>query len=107
MKLLIVIKFVNQDWWKVESGGRQGFVPANYVQMVDTPAETSASPRTDAEQDLVQLKQTTIERKSVLTLSLPLLQNPSSLSHCSGTPTSSCWPKSGRRGLRSLSNGLH
>lgn len=59
----LVFRCFNQEWWKVELSGRQGFVPANYVQKVDTPVESSATPQTSTEEDLVRLKQTTIERK--------------------------------------------
>lgn len=31
-----------QDWWKVEQGDRQGFVPAVYLKRVEAPTEEAA-----------------------------------------------------------------
>ena len=28
--------FISQDWWKVETNDRQGFVPAAYVKRIDS-----------------------------------------------------------------------
>lgn len=31
-----------QDWWKVEHGDKQGFVPAVYLKRIEPPAEEAA-----------------------------------------------------------------
>ena len=37
-RVIKIIAFYNmlQDWWKVETNDRQGFVPAAYVKRIDT-----------------------------------------------------------------------
>ena len=53
-----------QEWWKVEVDGKQGFVPANYVQKIDKLQDISGAMATDEQElNLVMMKQTAIERK--------------------------------------------
>ena len=62
--ILVVINSSNKEWWKVESGGKQGFVPANYLQKVDKQLDSSGlAGNGEQDQNLVVLKQETIERK--------------------------------------------
>lgn len=72
--ILVVINSSNKEWWKVESGGKQGFVPANYLQKVDKQLDSSGlAGNGEQDQNLVALKQGTIERKYNTTVQSSLM----------------------------------
>lgn len=40
--VLVLLNATNRDWWKVECGDRQGFVPAAYVKRLDPNSSAAA-----------------------------------------------------------------
>nr|WAW84869.1 spectrin alpha chain [Halisarca dujardinii] len=65
--LMVILNAVNKDWWKVENGDRQGFIPAVYVRRVDTPTQETQNGRLDMggsdEQETVTQRQQAIKGK--------------------------------------------
>jgi spectrin alpha len=65
--VMVILNAVNKDWWKVENGDRQGFIPAVYVRRVDPPTQGAQNGGLDMggsdEQETVTQRQQAIKGK--------------------------------------------
>ncbi|XP_065916481.1 spectrin alpha chain, non-erythrocytic 1-like [Dysidea avara] len=64
--VMVLLNTSHKDWWKVELGDKQGFVPAVYVKKTDAPPlnrRESFAMRPEQQQESIEVRQKTINER--------------------------------------------